>query len=200
MSSSCRVGKREKFGGDRDMKTWHALELAAQKQYTPQAFPWLPCSLLHFVHLELSVASDHVKGSLSLPPLTGCLISREQSTSRAKRQWPACLHPSPFLFLTLCDMGMPLIYAKCALKCYWMLRKPPICLQNTTIYHPGRRQMIDARTQNLKLNCHPMTHPFLGNTFPLKLMPLALVTAGRDWPTEDLWAELFLQVGERTGL
>lgn len=60
--------------------------------------------------------------------------------------------------------------------------------------------MIDARTQNPKLNCRPMTHPFLGNTFPLKLMPLALVTAGRDWPTAHLRAELFLHVGEREGL
>lgn len=52
MSSSCRVGRREKLGGgekegrraagERDMKTRHALELAVQKQYTPLTFPNSP--------------------------------------------------------------------------------------------------------------------------------------------------------------
>lgn len=37
-------GEREgrKAAGERDMKTWHALELAVQKQYTPPAFPNSP--------------------------------------------------------------------------------------------------------------------------------------------------------------
>lgn len=160
-------GEKEgrKAAGERDMKTWHASELAAQKQYTPLAFPWLPCSLLHLLRPDLAVSSDHVKGSLSLPRLAGCLILREQFTSRAERQWPACLHPCPFLFSTLCDMGMPLNQAESALKCYWMLWKPLIRLKNMTTYQPGRRQMMDVRLKSQTLKCLPWHMLFLGRIF-----------------------------------
>lgn len=137
MSSSSKAGRREKLGGrergkeggrGKRYENMTCLRIGSAKTIHSSGFPQLPCSLLHLVRLDLAVSSDHIKGSLSLPPLARCLILREQFTSRAKRQWPACLHPGPFLFSTLCDMGMPLNHAKSALKCYWMLWKPPICL------------------------------------------------------------------------
>lgn len=137
MSSSCRAGRREKLrgrergkeGGRRKRyENMTCLRIGSAKTIHFSGFPQLLCSLLQLVSLDLAISSDHIKGSLSLPPLAGCLISREQFTSRAKRQWPVCLRPSPFLFSTLCDMGMPFNHAKSALKCYWMLWKPPIRL------------------------------------------------------------------------
>lgn len=138
MSSSCRAGRREKFGGGRKIgkeggrgkryENMTCLRIGNTKTIHSSGFPKLPWSLLHLLHLHLTVPSYHVKGWLSLPRLAGCLILREQSTQRAERQWPACLHPCPFLFLTEFNMGMPLHQAECALKCYWMLWKPLIRL------------------------------------------------------------------------
>lgn len=43
MSSSCRVGRREKFGGGgRDIKTWHVLELTAQNNILLRLSPDSP--------------------------------------------------------------------------------------------------------------------------------------------------------------
>lgn len=137
MSSSCRAGRREKLGGrergkeggrGKRYENMTCLRIGSAKTIHSSGFPQLPCSLLHLLRLGRAVSSDHVKGSLSLPRLAGCLILEEQFTSRAERQWPACLHPCPFLFSTLCDMGMPFNQAECALKCYWMPWKPLIRL------------------------------------------------------------------------
>ena len=80
-------GEKEgrKAAGERDMKTWHASELAGQKQYTPLAFPSLPVPSCIFSVSDLAVSSDHVKGSLSLPRLAGCLISGGTIHLKSKR-------------------------------------------------------------------------------------------------------------------
>lgn len=57
MSSSCGVGRREKLvagkRGRRNMKTWHALELPAQKQYT--SLPFSDSSLLSSISANPSL-------------------------------------------------------------------------------------------------------------------------------------------------
>lgn len=71
------------------------LRIGNTKTIHSSGFPKLPWFLLH---LQFTISSYHVKGSPSLPRLAGCLILREQFAQRAERQWPACLHPGPFLF------------------------------------------------------------------------------------------------------
>lgn len=102
MSSSCRAGRREKLGGrergkeggrGKRYENMTCLRIGRTKTIHSSGFPSLPWSLLHLLHLGPTISSYHVKGSPSLPRLIGCLILREQFTSRAQRQWPACLPP-----------------------------------------------------------------------------------------------------------
>lgn len=47
--------------------------------------------------------------------------------------------------------------------------------------------MMAARAKTLNAELSSMTHAFLRrNIFPLKVMHLTSVTAGRDWPTAHL--------------
>lgn len=57
-------GVRSSRAKKRDMKTWHALDLAVQKQYTPLAFPRLPFSILSSLQLMLKAhcPSQHSLG------------------------------------------------------------------------------------------------------------------------------------------
>lgn len=104
-------GVRSSRAKKRDMKTWHALDLAVQKQYTPLAFPRLPFSTLSSLQLMLKA---HCPSQHSLDVWSH---GDNSLHCEEKRQWPPCLQPSPLLFSTLCDMGMPLNHAKSALKC-----------------------------------------------------------------------------------
>lgn len=102
MSSSCRVERREKSGwrergieggwGKR-YENMTCLRIGSAKTIHSSGSPSLPCYLQHLLPLHLTIAADHVKGSMSFLRLTACLILREQFTSRAERQWPACRPP-----------------------------------------------------------------------------------------------------------